>query len=86
MATRFSTEEVLAFITGDDNFGLSDSESGDDSNGDHPRLSWKWTVSTEDFESLVGEAIPEQGPSTSDGLGFSKVSEDEFEETDPLGN
>ena len=41
MATRFSTEEVLAFITGDDNFGLSDSESGDDSNGDHPRLSWK---------------------------------------------
>ena len=43
-------------------------------------------VTTEDFESLVGEAIPEQGPSTSDGLGFSQVSEDEFEEADPLGN
>ena len=28
------------------------------------------TVTTEDFESLVGEAISEQGPSTSDGLGF----------------
>ena len=36
--------------------------------------------------SLVGEAIPEQGLSTSDGLGFSQVSEDEFEEADPLGN
>ena len=41
MATRFSTEEVLAFITGDDNFDLSDSESSDDSDGAHPRLSWK---------------------------------------------
>ena len=30
MATRFSTEEVLVFITGDDNFDLSDSESSDD--------------------------------------------------------
>ena len=35
----------------------------------------------EDFGSLVGEAIPEQGPSTSDGLGFSQV----FEDADPLG-
>ena len=41
MATRFSTEEVLAFITGDNNFGLSDSESCEDSDGAHPRLSWK---------------------------------------------
>ena len=41
------------------------------------------TVSTEDFESLVGEAIPEQGPRRF--LGFSQVSEDEFEEADPLG-
>ena len=86
MATRFSTEEVLAFITGDDNFGLSDSESSEDSNGDHPCISWKQDSSAEDFESLVGEAIPEQGLSTSDGLGISKMSEDEFEEADPLRN
>ena len=41
------------------------------------------TVTTEDFESLVGEAITEQGPRRF--LGFSQVSEDEFEEADPLG-
>ena len=26
MATRFSTEEVLGFVTGDDDFGLSDTK------------------------------------------------------------
>ena len=67
MATRFSTEEVLAFITGDDNFGLSDSGSSDDSDG-APIMEVGQLVQR--TLSLVGEAIPEQGLSTSDGLGF----------------
>ena len=33
MATRFTTEEVLVFVTGDDDFGLSDSETSKDSDG-----------------------------------------------------
>ena len=85
MATRFSTEEVLAFVTGDDDFGLSDSESNEDSDGAIHAYRGSRTVITEDFVTLVGEDIPEQGPSTSDGLGFSQVSEDESEEADRLG-
>ena len=84
MATRFSTEEVLAFVTGDDNFGLSDSESSEDSDGAIHAYRVSRTVTTEDFITLVGED-PEQGPSANDGLGFSQVSEDESEEADPLG-
>ena len=84
MATRFSTEEVLAFVTGDDNFGLSDSESSEDSDGAIHAYRVSRTVTTEDFVTLVGEDIPEQGPSASDGLGFSQVSEDKSEEADPF--
>ena len=84
MATRFSTEEVLSFVTGDDDFGLLDSESNEDSDGAIHAYRGSRTVTTEDFVTLVGED-PEQGPSTSDGLGFSQVSEDESEEADPLG-
>ena len=84
MAIRFTIEEVLAFITGDDNFGLADSKSEDCDEANHAYRGSR-TVSVEDFGSLVGETIPEQGPSTSDGLDFSQVCEDEFEEADPVG-
>ena len=76
---------MLAFVTGDDNFGLSDSKSSEDGDGAVHAYHGSRTVTTEDFVSLVGEAFPEQGPSTSDGLGFSQMSEDDFEEADPLG-
>ena len=85
MAMRFSSEEVLAFVTGDDDFGLSDNESNEDSYEAIHASHGRRTVTTEDFVTLVGEDISEQGPSTIDGLGFSQVSEDESEEADPLG-
>ena len=70
MATRFTTEELIAFVSGDDDFGLSDSKNSEDSDGAIHAYRGSRTVSTEDFGSLVGEAILEQGPSTSDGVGF----------------
>ena len=54
---RFTIEEVLAFITGDDNLRLSDSESSEDSDGAIHAYHGSKTASTEDFGSLVGEAI-----------------------------
>ena len=50
---------MLAFVTGDNDFGLSDSESGEDSDGAIHACCESRTVSTENFGSLVGEAIPE---------------------------
>ena len=52
MATIFTTEEMLAFVTGGDNFGLSDSASSEDSDGAISAYRISKTVSTEDFLDL----------------------------------
>ena len=48
MATRFSTE-VLAFVIGDDDFGLSDSDSSEDSDGALHAYRGRRTVTMYDF-------------------------------------
>ena len=49
MATRFTTEELIAFVSGDDDFGLSDSKSSEDSDGAIHAYFGSRTVSTEDL-------------------------------------
>ena len=52
MATRFSTE-VLAFVIGDDDFGLSDSDSSEDSDGALHAYRGRRTVSRKTLNFLL---------------------------------
>ena len=88
MATKFSAREVLVLATEDDCSGRSNSTNREGIDGAIHAYRGKTRFSMEGLEyvgTVMGEAIPGQGPCSFSTRRISWVSEDELQVEDHLG-